>query len=577
MPKSWKWKVALLCLLVVASVYLLIPTIFNFREKAEDYAAEGLDLPLYYKAFYQKGINLGLDLRGGIYLEFEVELSEATTNKLDLIADDLGRQFKDESIDAVVKHNIKNNELLVTSEGGGELAGAIDFIASRYQNILVNKGLQNQYVIFKFTKSYLKNLHDEISKQSVEKVRNRIDRYGVSEPSIRRLGSNRLAVELPGIKNPDRAVDLIKKAGMLEFKLVDQAVDLSKLKTITAEARKNKSINISNFTPDAVREINDYLYETNSIPTDRQIAYEILRDPMTGKITGGRPYLLERKSELTGSMLKNAMVDFQNNNPYVSLTFDVEGAKVFGKITSENVGEKLAIVLDGAVTSAPVIKDAIHGGRAQVTLGIGDFNTLKKEAEDLVLVLQEGALPARLTEATKTVVGPSLGADSIKKGVMATIIGGIIVGLFMIVYYKGAGLIADAALILNLLFILAALALFQATLTLPGIAGIVLTLGMAVDANVLIYERLREELRLGKSAIQAVQSGYQNALRTIIDANVTTLIAGLVLYQFGTGPVRGFAVTLIIGLAVSMFTACVCTRLVFDYLVLKKKVTKLSV
>ena len=221
------------------------------------------------------------------------------------------------------------------------------------------------------------------------------------------------------------------------------------------------------------------------------------------------------------------MVDFKNNEPYVSLTFDVQGTQVFGKLTTDNVEERLAIVLDGAVTSAPVIREPILGGRAQITLGFGDFTELQKEAEDLVLVLQEGALPARLTEATKTVVGPSLGADSIKKGVWATIIGGIIVGIFMILYYKGAGLIADGALILNLLFILAILALLQATLTLPGIAGIVLTLGMAVDANVLIYERLREELREGRTAKSAVQNGYGNALRTIVDANVTTLIAGI--------------------------------------------------
>ena len=217
------------------------------------------------------------------------------------------------------------------------------------------------------------------------------------------------------------------------------------------------------------------------------------------------------------------------------------------------------------------------GGQASISLGYGAYPDLLKEAEDLALVLQEGALPARLTEATKTVVGPSLGADSIRDGVTATVIGAIAIFIFMLLYYKGSGLIANVTLVLNLLFILSALALLKATLTLPGIAGIVLTLGMAVDANILIFERIREELRLGKSARAAVEAGYHNAMRTIIDANVTTVISGIVLYQFGTGPIKGFAVTLILGLVISMYTACLCSRMVYDYFLTVKRVERISV
>ena len=220
---------------------------------------------------------------------------------------------------------------------------------------------------------------------------------------------------------------------------------------------------------------------------------------------------------------------------------------------------------------------AILGGQAEITLGYGDFGSLMKEAEDLTLVLQEGALPAQLVEATKTVVGPSLGADSIHNGIVAAFFGALCVIVFMLIYYRLSGLLADFALMFNLLFILAGLALFQATLTLPGIAGIALTFGMAVDANVLIFERIREELRMGKTARAAIKSGYGNAMRAIIDSNLTTLIAGFVLYQFGTGPIRGFAVTLIMGLIISMFTAIVCTRMVYDYFLVKRNMQKISV
>ena len=276
-------------------------------------------------------------------------------------------------------------------------------------------------------------------------------------------------------------------------------------------------------------------------------------------------------------MLQNAMVSVRDNEPYVDLSLDKRGTKLFAELTANNVGKGLAIMLDGNVMKAPVIKEAISQGRAQITLGYGNYHETMKEAEDLTLVLQEGALPATLHEATKTVIGPTLGADSIQQGLRASFYAAIAVFIFMIIYYKLSGLWANMALAVNILLLLAILSLFQATLTLPGIAGIVLTIGIAVDANVIINERIREEIALGRTRKAAVDRGYDNALSAVFDANITTLIAGLILYQFGTGPIKGFAVTLSIGIITTLFTAIVVTRLIFDYRALRGASDKISI
>jgi SecD/SecF fusion protein len=578
MPSAWKWKVALLCFLTIASVYLIVPTLFEFSAKREAAQAEGTKLPWYFAFFPDKGLNLGLDLRGGIYLEFEVESDKAITNKVDLIVADLERWLKGEEIPYTsARQEIANHTIEIAGLDAAGRERLLGYVDGSYSDVLVRQpggGTQAGIVAFGLQERYANHLEDQIVKQALEKVRNRIDRYGVAEPSIQRLGSDRIAIELPGIKDPDRAIGIIKKAGQLEFKIVDEAIPDAKLREMVASVRKEQDLK-EDYSLKGVEKINELLRE--QLPKDDEIAFEIQYDPVTRKQTGGVPYLLHRKVEVSGEMLKNAQVNVHDNEPYVSLTFDAQGSARFGETTTQNVGKRMAILLDGTVTKAPVIREPILGGQAQITLGYGRYADLMKEAEDLSLVLQEGALPAQLTEATKTVVGPSLGADSIHQGMVATIIGTLIVGLFMLIYYRWSGFIANTALLFNLLFILSTMSLFQATLTLPGIAGIALTLGMAVDANVLIYERIREELRHGKTAKAAIEAGYGNAMRTIIDSNVTTLIAGVVLYQFGTGPIKGFAVTLIVGLTVSMYTACVCTRMVYDYLILRRKITRVSV
>ena len=328
--------------------------------------------------------------------------------------------------------------------------------------------------------------------QALETIRNRIDQFGVTEPDIRPQENHRILVQLPGIKDPERAIELIGKTALLEFKLVDEENSLE------AALKGN-------------------------IPPGREILYQVSVDPKTGRQTK-IPYLLKRRTLLTGEYLTDARVeiDSQYNEPYVSLSFNARGARLFERITGENVGKKLAIVLDNNVDSAPEIRDKISGGRAQIT---GRFTM--DEARDLAIVLRAGALPAPVKILEERTVGPSLGKDSIEKGFKSMIIGGLVVILFMIIYYGLSGIFADMALMLNILFIMAGLAFFGATLTLPGIAGIILTIGMAVDANVLIFERIREELRLGKPARAAIEGGYAKALVTILDANVTTFIAAL--------------------------------------------------
>ncbi len=378
--------------------------------------------------------------------------------------------------------------------------------------------------------------------QALETIRNRVDQFGVSEPDIRPQADNRVLVQLPGIKDPKRAIELIGKTALLEFKLVDEEHSVE----------------------EALR---------GNIPPGDEILYQYSFDPSTGR-QKKIPYLLKKRTLLTGEYLTDARVqiDSRYNEPYVALSFDARGARLFEQITGQNIKKRLAIVLDNRVNSAPVIQDRISGGRAQIT---GRFTM--EEAKDLAIVLRAGALPAPVKIIEERTVGPSLGKDSIEKGFKSMLIGGAVVILFMIVYYGLSGAIADCALLLNILFIMAGLAFFGATLTLPGIAGIILTIGMAVDANVLIFERIREELRVGKTPRASIEAGYAKALVTILDAQVTTLIAALVLFQFGTGPVKGFAVTLSIGIIASLFTAIFVTRIVFDYLFVVKRMKRLSI
>jgi len=522
--KNFSWKIILVFAVIVAAIVYVLPT---FKP--------GL--------WPHKQINLGLDLQGGMHLVLEVDTAKAVEGQVERIAQEIRDQLRKERLRNVSLNRIEGHKISATVQDPQTLEKFDALLKSDFDFLKRSQQTEGgaSLIILELPQSEAENTKKLAVDQALETIRNRIDQFGVSEPDIRRQGEQRILIQLPGIKDVERAKDLIGRTALLEFKLVDDTGDVN-------EAVKG------------------------NVPAGREVLYQLKEDKATGKVTK-LPFLLKKRTLLTGANLTNARVDFdQFNIPFVSITFDKKGARDFERITGDNVNKRLAIVLDDTVASAPVIQEKIAGGQARIT---GDFTL--DEAKDLAIVLRAGALPAPVNILEERTVGPSLGADSIHKGLISMLIGGILVVLFMIVYYKGAGLIADLALILNIILIAGGLAAARATLTLPGIAGIILTIGMAVDANVIIFERIREELALGRTARAAVDAGFNRATLTILDANVTTLIAAIVLFQFGTGPVKGFAVTLSLGVIASLFTALVLSRLVFDYILGARKVKTLSI
>ncbi|OIO37405.1 MAG: protein-export membrane protein SecD [Candidatus Omnitrophica bacterium CG1_02_41_171] len=378
--------------------------------------------------------------------------------------------------------------------------------------------------------------------RALEIIRNRIDALGVTEPVIQKAGEDCILIQLPGIKDPERAIEIIGKTALLEFKLVDD---------------DNKLLDQA---------------LSGNVPEGYEVAYLVRKDER-GIRQQGPALLLKKEAELNGSGLKDAYIGIDSNGfPEVRLEFNREGAKKFARVTGTNIEKRLAIVLDGRVQSAPVIKDCISGGKAQIT---GRFTM--DEAKDLAIVLRAGALPAKLSIIQKRIVGPSLGRDSIQKGATSAFLGTILVLLFMVIYYAGSGMIANFALFINILIIFAVLAFFKATLTLPGIAGIALTIGMAVDANVLIFERIREELKIRKTIRSSIDAGYERALVTIVDSNLTTVIAAFILFLFGTGSIKGFGLTLTVGILANIFTAVFVTKLLFDFICSQYKMERISI
>jgi SecD/SecF fusion protein len=395
----------------------------------------------------------------------------------------------------------------------------------------INLGLDLQggmHVLLKVDTSKLPvDTRKDAIDRAMEIIRNRVDQFGVGEMAIQRSGKDNLIVQLPGVTDRERALEIIGKTAHLEFKIVsDNVEDLKK-----------------------------------ALAKEPVEGYE-LKYLEGGERAGREPLLVAKDASLTGDLLVNAKTEFSSRGfgePYVSITLNSKGAELFANVTATNVGKRLAIVLDGKVVSAPVIREAIPSGQAQIS---GNFSV--NEANDLSVILRAGALPAPVIVEEERTVGPLLGADSVKSGMRAAIIGTLLVVGFMIFYYHLAGLVADIALVLNVLIIRAALSLFKGTLTLPGIAGLILTIGMSVDANVLVYERIREELKLGKTLRAAIASGYHRALSAIVDSNLTTIVAAALIFKFGTGPIRGFAVTLTIGLIANLFTSVTCTRAIFE-------------
>jgi preprotein translocase subunit SecD len=541
-------RFALVSLVIVVSLVFFIPSVPALYQP----------LPSWLKSVLpNKGITLGLDLQGGIHLVLEVEEERAVEIAVDRSVNAIQDLLVDKKIPVESVKRTASNQVTLAFQNG-ELKTQIQKIMEDFPSFVeAESQATSTTIVYEIKDAEIKRIKDSAINQALETIRNRIDQFGVAEPLIQRQGLKQIVVQLPGIREPKRAKDLIKETALLEFKLLDEASKLSM--DLPQRVPKGKE-------EDVLKQFE------GKLPEGDQILFEKMVEKDTGR-ESRIPYLVKKRVMLTGDVLSDARVSIgQFNEPYVSVTFDAKGAREFDRITGDNVKKRMAIVLDNTIYSAPVINERISGGRAQIT---GTFTT--QEANDLAIVLRAGALPAPLKIIQDLTVGPSLGQDSIAKGVRATLFAGLLVVVFMMVYYKMSGVIADFALVLNLICLIGALAALNATLTLPGIAGIILTIGMGVDSNVLIFERIREELRQGKPVRLAVDSGYDKALLTIIDSHVTTLITGLVLFLFGTGPIKGFAVTLCLGITINLFTAMVGTKVVFDWINQRRKISELSI
>ena len=498
-----------------------------------------------------KGMILGLDLQGGVHLVFEVEGDKAVDITLERIAAHLRNILEEKGLMAEVK---KENLDIIIKPSSDEIKKIV-----KDENAALTLAEESkERVLYRLTNKEINTIKDTSIDQALETIRNRIDQFGVAEPTIQKQGTNEIVIQLPGVKDTQRAIDLIGKTAILEFKILDDENPIAAKIPATIASDDEEKI----------------LQEFSSeISPDDEILFGRDTDKETGNVIK-RAYLMKKQTLLTGDLLTEAKVDIDQlyNEPAISIAFNSEGKKRFEQITGANVQKRLAIILDKNVYSAPVIKQKISGGKAQIE---GAFSM--EEAKDLANVLRSGSLKAPLKRLYNVTVGPSLGRDSIDAGVKAGIIGSILVIVFMIFYYRLSGAIADFALILNIIMLMGVLSMFNATLTLPGIAGIILAIGMAVDSNVLMFERIRDELRLGKTPRAAVDSGYHKAFWTIFDSHVTTLITAAVLFQFGTGPIKGFAVTLSMGVAINLYTALIGTKLVFDLINSRTEVKKLSI
>ena len=540
MKKKILWRLILIGLTLILAFVFFLPNTAAFKYMPE----------WWKKNMPNKGIVLGLDLRGGLHLVFEVEGDKA----VEITTERYASTLKDILTKRGFTADINRSGINITiSPATPEIRKAVEENYPTLSPVETTGRL-----VYKLSDNEARRIKESAIDQALETIRNRIDQFGVAEPTIHRQAENEIVVQLPGVKDPKRAVDIIGKTAQLEFKLVDDDAK------VAAE--------LPQFILPGEEE-NLLMQFAGRIPEDDEILFEKRVNRETGAVTK-MPILLKKQAALTGDLLSDARVDIDTrfNEPYVSISFNTAGAKIFDEVTGANVKKRLAIILDNVVYSAPAIQERISGGHAQIT---GRFSL--EDAKDLSIVLRSGALPAPLKMLQNVTVGPSLGRDSIEAGKLAGIIGTIAVVVFMMFYYRFSGLIADLALLFNVILLLGAMASLNATLTLPGIAGIILAIGMAVDSNVLMFERMRDELRAGKTPKAAVDSGYHKAFWTIFDSHVTTLITAAVLFQFGTGPIKGFAVTLSLGVAINLFTALIGTKTVFDIINSMKEMKKLSI
>jgi preprotein translocase subunit SecD len=515
-----------------------------------------------------KGIKLGLDLKGGSYFLLNVRQDIAVKKFTERIAAEILSEYEKIYGEQTTESPVRFEDTKIYVSASTDFIEKIkkDFLSFNYGGSSFFEG--KEYHIFTLKEEEIKEIEEFAVNQALSTIRARADEFGIAEPQIFRYGKSNIVVQLPGIQDPSQAKRIIGRTALLEFRIVDDENDFFANVTLAEGIYKGTEIGAKGKTVSYLWVYEkDYEKLANFIKNLNPPPGRIIFIGKGEKGNIWRTYLLESISEITGEFLRNAVVRMNTitNEPYVLISFNSEGAKRFEKITGENVGKRLAIILDEKVFSAPVIREKISGGVATIE---GRFTI--EEAKELAAVLRAGALPAPVEFEEERTVGPSLGEDSIKKGIIASVAGAALVALFMFSYYRISGFVAMIGVVITILFTLSILSLFGATLTLPGIAGLALTVGMTVDNNVIIFERIREEL-LRKQVIKpAVEAGHKLGMATIIDANLTTLIAALFIFQFGTGPVRGFALTLSIGILGAMYGAVFCSKAILDSLLQRR-------
>jgi preprotein translocase subunit SecD len=608
MERAWYWRVALIAGVTLFSIYQLVPSWHYFALPPGERNGPAFEQAVpKWAPEARKHLNLGLDLQGGIHLALGVDVDRAVKAKVARRSDEIADFLKEKNV-AVTKAGTSPDGTKVEIQGP-DLKRIAEVVVDAYgSEMSAPSGAPAGAAWFAFKPKTIQDFQAKAVEQAEKSIRNRVDKWGVTEPDIKRKQNNQIQIQLPGFKDPEKAKELLGRTGQLEFKIADD--DSAVLDPVRAELApcpaeggvtrlplpeggcwSTEGVETPNGRRSATVLMANRRDQLEAL-VDRLARPKLSREQEIGVGEGQvgdalakeryyKTYLLKSKTELTGDYIATARVGQDQgpsggNRPVVVFTTSAEGARLMEKLTTTNLGRRMAIVLDNKVESAPVIQGRISTN-GQITLGSGrNYQEMYEEADAISVVLSAGALPAPVTISEQRSVGATLGPELIKKGTLAALIGLLLVGVFMVLYYRASGLIADLALVLNGLLVLAIMSIFGSTLTLPGIAGFVLTLGMAVDANVLINERIREELRAGKSVKQAVDQGYDKVFWTIVDSHVTTLMAGIVLMQYGSGPVRGFAVTLIIGLVASMFTSIVVTRAFMDYFT-RRDTARLSV
>ncbi len=575
---SFRWSVVGIAILI--AIAALLPTGFD----AMDGDLDGDIQPANQNAAVDliatqvNPINLGLDLQGGLLLQYRVMVDQAVEDKLDRMASDVEKRLlAKDAKGAKATYTYGEDYIQVTFNNEAEAAKLDDSILSFFSS-LTKLEISSTEFHLAMDEQYIDETKEYAVTQAVERIRQRVDGLGVAEPAITRQGKGDVVVQLPGLdkKDVERVKKLIGATAQLQFRMVDDAGNNAFFNRFSGKLPEGFQLRNVGGNRSVTHHSKDMLIKffKGKVPNDHFIGYQkhkVYKDLQKTEIDTEKSYwktfYVFRKVELTGDYVQNASVqtNSQTNRPYVALEFDLKGADLFGELSSNNVGKRMAIMLDNEVQSAPVFNEAIMGGRCSITMNtMQSYADVIADSTDLVTALRHGALPAPIEKQFETLVGPTLGQDSIDASTKAFLIGLMLVILLMMVYYRGAGVISIVALTLNMVFILAGLAAIGATLTLPGIAGIILTVGMAVDANVIIFERIREELDAGMKARDAMLAGFEKALSAVVDANITTGIAGLVLLQFGTGPIKGFAVTLLIGIVATIFTAVFISRMLFE-------------